>query len=614
MNLDSILIFSGSGAWGYNDQVMKLDFDNITPLRQLLESAHNGVVIVDHSGRIVVYNQAARKIANFQPEQVLGRHISQISPQAWQDMQKILAGGGAQIGRKVFLGERAIIANRTAIKDGEEVVGVLSIFQDVSEYENLADQLAAYKELSEQLDVIIESSYDGLWISDAKGKVVRVNRASLRFAGAEADEVIGKDMRDLVEDGQFDRSATLEVLKHGTAVSLVQTQHDGKQLMVTGNPVFDDQGKIRLVVVNARDLTELNRLQAELEESRLLTQHYRRELSRRHLQHDLASRLVMRNPEMMRAFDTAMRVSQVDSSVLLHGESGVGKGLFAKLIHEASPRSDGPLVRVDCGGIPASLFEAELFGYEQGAFTGALEGGKPGYLELAQGGTLLLDEVGELPMSVQAKLLRFLENNEVVRVGSTTPRRIDSRIIAATHRDLEQMVKERQFRQDLYFRLKVVPLHLPPLRERSEDIPLLTHHFFKNFNEKHGMAKKVSPAVVDALCRYPFPGNVRELSNLVEQLVVMTLEDVVELVDLPNNVRLGAPAGEYQGGDNRWDLSQATQRLEQDLIASAIRVFGSQREAAKHLGIDHSTISRKVKRAVSSGGAVPHHGAIKQHK
>ena len=592
---------------------MGLDFHSTAALRQLLESAHNGVVVVDRGGRIVVYNQAARHIAGWQPHQVLGRSMSQVNPEAWQDMQQILASGQPQIGRKVRLGHTTIIANRTAIREGERIVGVLSIFQDVSEYEKLVEELAAYKELSEQLDVIIESSHDGLWISDAKGVVVRVNQASLRFAGLKAEEVIGKNMQELVDEGQFDRSATLEVLKHGTSVSLVQTQYDGRQLMVTGNPVFDDQGNIRLVVVNARDLTELNRLQAELEESRLLTQQYRSALSQINLHQDLASQVVIRSPAMMRAFETAMRVAKVDSSVLLEGESGVGKGLFAKLIHEASPRKEGPLVRVDCGGIPASLIEAELFGYERGAFTGARESGKLGYFELAQGGTLLLDEVGELPLGVQAKLLRFLEDNEVVRVGSTTPRRIDVRIIAATNRDLEQMVAQRQFRQDLYFRLKVVPLRLPPLRERGEDIPPLVHHFLNHFNEKYSTAKKLSPAVVDALCRYSFPGNVRELANLVERLVVLTPGEVVELSDLPDGLRQSRSVPAARSGDGRWNLPQAVRRLEEEMIVRALRVFGSQREAARHLGIDHSTISRKVKKLGLDVGDITQRGAVKQH-
>ncbi|MCF8034924.1 MAG: sigma 54-interacting transcriptional regulator [Desulfarculaceae bacterium] len=575
---------------------MNLSFDKMAPLRQLLESAHNGVVVVDRQGFVVLYNQAARTIANFAHHEILGRHIGDVSQEAWAEMKQIMNTGLPHIGRKVKLGESTIIANRTPIQDQGNIVGVLSIFQDFSEYENLADQLAAYKEVSEQLDVIIESSHDGLWISDASGEVIKVNAASAKGTGLKPGELVGRNVEELVEEGLFDRSATLEVLASRAPVTFVQNQRDGGQCLVTGTPVFKESGEVRLVVINARDLTELNRLQAELEESRLLTQQYRSELSLVHLHQDLASQVVMRSPVMMRAFDTAMRVAQVDSSVLLAGESGVGKGLFARLIHEASPRKEGPLVRVDCGGIPANLIEAELFGYERGAFTGALESGKLGYFELAQGGTLLLDEVGELPMSVQAKLLRFLEDNEVVRVGSTTPRRIDVRIIAATNRELDRMVAEHQFRQDLYFRLKVVPLNLSPLRERREDVPPLLHHFLEQFNEKCGADKILSPAALDALCRYTYPGNVRELANLVEQLVVLSPGPRIDREDLPPSVRAPEAGSGAERLHDELNLNLAVEAVEKEMIHKALRAYGSQRKAAARLGINHSTLSRKMSR------------------
>ena len=579
-------------------------------MRDLLESAHNGVVAVDHRGRILVFNHAARTLAGLEPDEVVGRLMGDVFPQSWRDMQLILAGGPPQIGRRVNIGGATIIANRTALWHEGVIKGALSIFQDVGEFEKLAAELETYKELSEQLDVIIESSHDGLWISDAEGNVLRVNQASLAFAGLKAEDVIGKNMRDLVAEGQFDRSATLEVLKHGTAVSLVQTQYDGKQLMVTGNPVRDDGGNIRMVVINARDLSTLNRLQAELEESRVLTRQLGSEISQLHKLNDPGSKLVMRSASMTRVFETAMRVSQVDSSVIIMGESGVGKGLMAKIIHQASPRQDGPLVRVDCGGIPESLIEAELFGYEKGAFTGALQNGKPGYFELAQGGTLMLDEVGELPLALQAKLLRFLEDNEVVRVGSTTPRRIDVRIIAATNRDLESMVAAGQFRGDLFFRLQVVPLYLPPLRRRMEDIPPLIQHFIELFNRKCGTHKKILPEAVDMLSRYPFPGNVRELANLVEQLVVLTPGPMVGVGDLPASVREERPAELPTEEDGRWRLPEAVAKLETEIIIKALKRHGSLRRAARHLGIDHSTLSRKVKKYGIPLVDISHHGVI----
>lgn len=337
--------------------------------------------------------------------------------------------------------------------------------------DNMEKESTPDRTVAEQLNAIIDSSFDGLWISDGEGRVVRINKASEEINDIRAEQVLNRKMEDLVAEGLIDRSVTLEVLKRRAAVTMIQHLKNGKQVLVTGNPVFDKDGKISLVVVNDRDITELNKLRAELEESRALSHRYRRELSKAQWREDHFPDIVARSATMHRVFDTALRVAEVDSTVLIQGESGVGKGLVAKLIHRASKRKDGPFIRVDCGAIPEPLIESELFGYEPGAFTGALTKGKPGYFEMAEAGTLFLDEIGELPKNIQVKLLRFMEENEVVRIGGTKQKKIDTRIIAATHRDLGSMVQESSFRKDLFFRLNVVPLRVPPLRERPEDIP-----------------------------------------------------------------------------------------------------------------------------------------------
>ena len=376
-------------------------------------------------------------------------------------------------------------------------------------------------------------------------------------------------------------------------------------MLVTGNPVLDDEGNIRLVVVNARDISELNRLHSQLEESRALNYQYSSELKYFQQQKKFGSRIVIRSASMQRVFDTAMRVARVESSVLITGESGTGKGLLAELIHKASERSSGSLIHINCNAIPESLIEAELFGYESGAFTGARPGGKPGFFEMAEGGTLLLDEIGELPPAVQVKLLQFLEDNELVRVGSITPRKINVRVIAATNRDLESMVTAGTFRKDLFFRLNVIPLKIPPLRERVEDIPPLIDFFLRQFNKKCGTEKSVSPEVVDCLRRYSFPGNIRELANLIEQLVVLTPTDHINLEDLPIAVREKdwngclLPATES-------DLTKVLREVEKQMIVRALKSCGSQRQAARLLNIDHSTLSRKIKRHRIQHGAILH--------
>jgi PAS domain S-box-containing protein len=566
-------------------------------LRDILDSAHNGVLATDREGRIFVFNRAAARVMGLDADRTMGRFMGDLEPETWEDMQRILATGEHQIGRTTpSLTGSTIIANRTPIISDGKIRGVISIFQDASDYENVLDELEAYKELNEELNVIFNSSFDGLWISDSQGRVLRVNPTSKRFLGIEDRDVTGKNVQDLVTEGLFDRSATLEVLRRRTAVSIIQKSRDGMELLVTGNPVYDEKGNIRLVVINARDLTGLKRLQAELEESRALTDKYRSELTSIHDQKDLSSQFISRSVKIKRTFEMALKVARVDSSVLILGESGVGKSLIAQMIHRSSLRRKGPLVRVDCAGMPPSLIEAELFGYVKGAFTGARGEGKPGYFEMAAGGTLLLEEVGELPMNTQGKLLRFLEENEVVRLGDTTPRKIDVRVLAATNRNLQEMVDKGDFRKDLFFRLSVVPILIPPLRQRPEDIPALMYYFLQRNNSKCGTAKTMAPAAVDCLCRYSFPGNVRELANLMEQLVVMSGGEEIEASDLPAAVREEKTIVPSRLHGDGWNLPRAIEALEKEMIAGALAGYGSQRAAARHLGIDHSTLSRKARK------------------
>jgi PAS domain S-box-containing protein len=456
-------------------------------------------------------------------------------------------------------------------------------------------------------DAIINSSYDGLWICDREGKVIRINSASEQINGIKAEQVLGKKMGDIVEAGLINRSVTMEVLKARTAITIIQKLRNGKQILVTGNPFFDDQGEISLVVVNERDITELDRLRNELEESRALARIYRSELSKKDSENKLRSQMVIRNEAMHQVFERAMRVAQVDSTVLIQGESGVGKGFFARLIHQASKRKDGPFIRVDCAAIPESLIESELFGYENGAFTGARSKGKPGRFEIAEGGTLFLDEIGDLPLNVQVTLLRFLEGNEVVRVGGATARTVNTRVISASNQNLEEMVAEAKFRKDLFFRLNVIPLRILPLRERTDEIPALINFFLKKCNDKCSTDKSILPRVVDRFCCYPFPGNIRELANLVEQLVVLAPGRRIDVKDLPSHILRSESKANPDLPKDEWNLPQAVARLEKEMILRALKKYGSQRKAAGPLNVDQSTLARKAKRYGVRTDAIMHH-------
>ncbi|MBW1734387.1 MAG: sigma 54-interacting transcriptional regulator [Deltaproteobacteria bacterium] len=584
---------------------MKL-LSHLQELRYIFDSAHNGVSIIDRTGTVIVYNKAAGMMLDKDPDQMLGRFIGDEFPNAWEDLQEILKTGLAQIGKKITLGNSTIVANRTPILEDQRLVGVISIFQDISEFENIAHELESYRKFNTQLNAIINSSFDGLWICDHEGKVVRINKASEIINNIKAEQVVGKRMETLIREGMIDRSVTLEVLKNRTGVTIIQNLKNGKQILVTGNPVFDDQGAISLVVVNERDITSLNRLRNELAESKALASRYRSELSLLNERASFLSEAVIRSETMHKVLNRSMKVAQVDTTVLIQGETGVGKGFFAKLIHRASPRNQGPFIRVDCGAIPETLIESELFGYEKGAFTGARTEGKPGLFELAEGGTLFLDEIGDLPLTVQVKLLRFLEESSIMRVGGTSIREVDARVIAATHRDLEEMVKGGEFRKDLFFRLNVVPIDIPPLRERVEDIPPLINFFLNNLNSKHSTEKTILPRTIDCLCQYPFSGNIRELSNLVERVVVLSQGKDIHVEDLPSHVRHPDTNPDILPANHDSKLSSAVARTEREMIIQALKTHGTQRKAARILGIDQSTLARKAKRYGVSNDAIMH--------
>jgi transcriptional regulator with PAS, ATPase and Fis domain len=301
---------------------------------------------------------------------------------------------------------------------------------------------------------------------------------------------------------------------------------------------------------------------------------------------------------MVRALQQAIKVARADSSVLILGESGVGKGLIADLIHKSSKRAEHPLIKINCGAIPESLIEAELFGYEKGAFTGAQTSGKPGYFELADGGTLFLDEIAELPLPSQVKLLRFLEDGRITRLGGTNSKTVDVRVLAATHRNLEKMVEQGLFRLDLYYRLNVIPIQVPALRERHDCVIPLIRHYIDQFSQQTGDKKRLSRTALDALANYAYPGNVRELMNLCERLVVMTETELIDLPDLP--AQLSHRSANLDFSDIDWpegiNLQQALDRVERSLLSKAKERFRNQTDVANALGVNQSTIARKLKK------------------
>ncbi|RKX78963.1 MAG: transcriptional regulator [Spirochaetes bacterium] len=461
---------------------------------------------------------------------------------------------------------------------------------------DVIDDLKQYKRKVKMLDSIIESSFDGIWISDRDGKVLRINKASERINEVKISEVVGRNVRDLLKEGLYNKSVTLEVLERKTPVTLLQKVRSGKSILVTGSPIFDDEGNLEMVVVNERDITHLNMLNQALKESQALTKKYQSELSRIQLGNLEKGNIIYKSETMDKVIKIALKACDLDCCVLLLGQSGVGKNLIAKLIHRYSSRSSGPFICVSCGAIPESLIESELFGYEKGAFTGARREGKPGVLELTDQGTLFLDEIDQLPIHLQVKLLHFLEEKEILRVGGIKYIKIDARIIAASNQNLAALVKEKKFREDLFFRLNVIPIYIHPLRERPEDIPPLVNFFLGRYNEKYKKDIYISPEAVDILCEYEFPGNVRELSNIIERIATLSENRKITPEDLPQYIRKSVNTTISSLDKEELPLRKAVDRLESFMIRKALKKYKSQIKAARALGVTQPTINRKIKK------------------
>lgn len=441
---------------------------------------------------------------------------------------------------------------------------------------------------------VCQNLYDGIHITDGEGRIIFINDAYTRTTGIRPEQVLGRRVSE-IEGLLYKGSVTGQVLKTKQRVNAVATILElGKEVLVTGTPVFDAVGNVKLVVTNTRDFPELKRLEKQLhaltEEQRKANQ----ELAFLRRQQAGDKELIYRSEAMESLMELVRTVSQTDVTVLITGESGTGKELIANELYQNSARRDKPFIKVNCAAIPAELLESELFGYEEGAFTGARRSGKVGMFELADTGVILLDEIGDMPLPLQTKLLRVLQQRELLRVGGSRPVKLDLRVIAATNKDLREEARQGRFREDLYYRLNVVPIELKPLRERRTDIPLLAQHFCRGFCKKYGRDMTISPEGVELLTQYPWPGNIRELENLIERIVVTNTGGGTVTREQVRSA-LSSNGSFHEGALHAGTLKQQVSVYEQELITRAVKREGSIRRAAKSLGVDHSTLVKKLR-------------------
>ncbi len=466
----------------------------------------------------------------------------------------------------------------------------------ISIVESFVSYVDKLKETNRELSTIFENSYDGIYITNPAGITLKTNTAIERITGIPKEYYVGKSVDSLIERGILQTSVTHKVLENKKTVTLNQLNYAGKDTMMTGNPVFNEEGEIEKIVTNIRDLTELNELHKELRKMKDLNKKYKQELKKlKSLRSKSDSNIVFASEKMKEIFEIIHRIVNVDVTVLILGETGVGKDVIAKEIYRQSERSQkGEFVKINCGAIPPHLLESELFGYEAGAFTGANQKGKQGLFQLAHNGVIFLDEIGELPSELQVKLLRILQENEIQRIGATKPEKVDVRVLAATNRNLKEMVNEGKFRADLFYRLNVIPIEIPPLRERRDDILPLVQFYIAKSNKKYNLNKEFNHELNEFFYYYSWRGNVRELSNIIERLVLTTRNDVITCEDLPI---------EYQKQEehtlpitDKITLKDAVEMTERNMLDNACKTYRSTYEVAKALGTSQATVVRKLKK------------------
>lgn len=442
----------------------------------------------------------------------------------------------------------------------------------------------------EMFEAIVKTSYDGIFITDGEARVIYISSGYERITGLKREDMIGRHMDKLVESGYISEPTSYRVLQTKKPVTVHQDFSTGKSALVTSSPFFNENGEIKMIVTNVRDITELKELQEKDKQRKIETSKYKDIIEELKLQIANNEFIVAEDEKMLNLLLLAKRVARVDTTILINGETGSGKEVLAKYIYNNSSRKDKPFIKINCGAIPENLIESEFFGYTEGSFTGAIKGGKIGIFEAANNGTLLLDEVSELPLSMQVKFLRVIQEGEIVRIGNSNAIKVDVRIIATSNRDLRKMVDNGLFREDLYYRLNVVPLNVIPLRERPSSIIPTVEYYLNVFNQKYGFKKTISKEALKYLYLYPWPGNIRELRNLVERLTITSIDNIIYKEDLPNNVY---KTDEQNDSDTNIKLKDALEKVEKEMIFRAYERHGNVRAAAEELGIDNSTFVRK---------------------
>jgi PAS domain S-box-containing protein len=547
---------------------------------QIFESVSVGIVVVDANSSVISINSYGLKFINKDLKEIIGRNVLEVIPSS--DLPAIIKSREKHIGETQIINDKEVLVTRSPIFSGDKVIGAVGVFQDISE-------LVAVKELNAKFSKILECTNDLICFVDENRKVSYINPSYMKYLPLSSKDALGKDLKDLSPDG-----LRMKVFNTREKVENFVYHKEDMDLISTLEPLFIDDN-FKGIISILRPVDQIKSLLNKLEQSQEELNYYKEELLRHSKLSNSFVDIIGSNSSLHDSLFMAEKASRSISTVLIRGESGTGKELVAKAIHNNSKRKDKPFIRVNCAAIPENLLESELFGYEKGAFTGAVKS-KPGKFMLAEGGSIFLDEIGDMPKSMQVKLLRILQEKEFESVGGITTQKVDTRIIAATNRPLEEMIEKGEFREDLYYRLNVITIALPPLRHRKEDISLLAEHFIKKINEKlEKEIKGISKQALDYLQDYNWPGNIRELENVIERAINICEGSLITERDLP--VYLTNIGMKKQNSLNLSDGDLLTmEEYEKEIISIAMKKYKSYNKAGKVLGLTHRTISLKCEK------------------
>lgn len=581
-------------------ELFKQENESAHFLKILLASIPMGIFVLNREKRIIHCNEAGLRMIKLPHEAVLNAPGKSIF--SHDHIAKAFETGKTYLNHLEFANGVGVLADYSPIQNfAGEVEGLIIVVQDLPMVEEMALEIEYIKDLNKDLNAILSTIYDEILVVNAKGELLRYGENIIEdFWQVDVKTLIGKNILDFEDQGLFTPSVIRLVMEKRKKVSVVQETRTGRKILAVGNPVFNEKGALDRIIIASRDITETTRLKTELKEMKEISARYKKELNQFKNKDRFLKKMIYCSPKMEKIMHQVKKIAEFSSTVLLSGESGVGKEVIAQAIHQFGKRSEKPFLKLNCGAIPETLLESELFGYVKGAFTGAEKNGKEGYFKQADGGILFLDEIGELPVHLQVKLLRVLQEQEVIPIGSTTPIKIDVQIIAATNQNLAKMVEEGRFREDLYYRLNVIPIRIPPLRERPEDISLLAFHFLQQLNEKYGRKFYLTPDAINVLECYPWPGNVRELQNIIERLVVTADHAAIDGGFVSQFLTFGSERKKMKPVVTRiMPLQEAMESVEEQLILLAMNQYKTTTKAAKALGISQSSVSRKYQKILN---------------